>query len=256
MSLHYKLLTGGGSDNIMFLHGFPLTGRSWSAQEALIDDFASILIPDLPGFGKSDASTSGLSMDLIADELFALMDSLGWKSCIWAGLSMGGYITLRAYERDPSRFDDMVLIDTKSASDTDAGRIGRSDAIRSLRMGGIEPFAEGFVKKVVGPNCDQHTIDGITSIILENEPIALERALIAMAARTDTTGTLNHCKVPVGFIVGEHDKLTPPDVMREMADITQSKQFHVIPGAGHLSAIENPQAFNAALLACVRSAKN
>jgi len=257
MSLHYQLITGGGgTSNIMFLHGFPLTGSSWRAQESLIGTFDSILIPDLPGFGKSLNSKMGLSIDLITDELFGLLDALGWQSCIWAGLSMGGYITLRAHERDASRFDAMVLIDTKSAPDADAGRIGRSDSIRALRSSGIEPFADAFTKKVVHPNCDISTVENIKTMILENQPAALEHALIAMAARTDTTNAIKDCTVPVGYIVGENDTLTPPDVMRDMAQLSKSHYFKVIQGAGHLSPIEKPDAFNVALIEFAESIRN
>jgi 3-oxoadipate enol-lactonase len=253
MNLNYTLHTGGDGDfKVLFLHGFPLTGQSWDAQESLIGSFDSILIPDLPGFGKSVNSTTGLSIDLIVDDLFVLLDSVGWKSCIWAGLSMGGYITLRAYEKDASRFDAMVLIDTKTSADTDAGRIGRSDSIKALRAHGLDSFAESFVKKVVHPDCDLTTISKVKSIILENKPEALERALIAMAARTDTSRALQACSVPVGYIVGANDTLTPPDVMMEMAKMTNSK-LQVIPGAGHLSAIEKPDEFNEALLRFVKT---
>jgi len=257
MSLHYNLITGGGgSKKIMLLHGFPLTGSSWRAQESLIGTFDSILIPDLPGFGKSIDSKMGLSIDLITDELFSLLDTLGWQTCIWAGLSMGGYITLRAYEKGATRFDAMVLIDTKSAPDADAGRIGRSDSIRTLRSSGIESFADAFIKKVVHPNCDISTVENIKSIILENQTAALEQALIAMAARTDTTDAVKKCTVPVGYIVGDNDALTPPEVMREMAKLSQSNFFRVIQGAGHLSAIEKPEAFNAALVEFAESIRN
>ncbi len=249
MSLHYKLISdGGGKGNIMFLHGFPLTGASWVAQESLISRFNSILIPDLPGFGRSDRSINGLSIDLMIDELFALLEEVGWKSCIWAGLSMGGYVTLRAHERDASRFDAMVLIDTKSTPDNDAGRVARSETIRTLRSDGMDAFSEAFTKKVVHPDCDLATIDRVKSIIRNNKPSALEHALVAMAARTDTTSALVGCSVPVGFIVGENDTLTPPPVMKEMAETAGSGHFYTIAGAGHLSAIEKPDAFNAAPL--------
>ncbi len=254
MNLHYKLITGGGGKgNIMFLHGFPLTGESWAAQESLIAGFNSILIPDLPGFGRSEDSANALSIDLIVDELFELLDTIGWKSCIWAGLSMGGYVTLRAYERDAERFDAMVLVDTKSTSDNDAGRLGRSESIRSLRSNGIDQFSEAFTKKVVHPKCDSAIVEHVKSIICKSESSALEHALMAMAARTDTTNALRDCSVPVGFIVGENDTLTPPEVMKEMAAIVSSDHFYTIADAGHLSAIERPEAFNAALLEFVKS---
>lgn len=243
--LHHKLIEGGaGKQKVMFLHGFPLNGKSWSAQEALIDATDAILIPDLPGFGQSHSTDNAMSIDLMVDALFDLLDHIGWKSCIWAGLSMGGYITLRAYERDPSRFDAMALIDTKSAPDTDAGRIGRSDGIRSIRSNGLEAFASGFVNKVVHPDCNASIRDHVRSIIVESNPSALEHALIAMAARTDTTNAVKNCSVPIRFFVGEGDTLTPPDVMKSMQAHATGSQLVTIPGAGHLMPIEKPDAFN------------
>lgn len=245
--LHHKLISGGsGTHRIMFLHGFPLNGKSWAAQESLIDSVESILIPDLPGFGLSKGTDNAMSIDLMVDALFDLMDHLGWKSCVWAGLSMGGYITLRAYERDPSRFDAMALIDTKSAPDNDVGRIGRSDGIRGLRMNGMEAFASGFVNKVLHPQSDQSLRDHILSIILENDQAALEHALIAMAARTDTTDAVKNCSVPIRFFVGEGDTLTPPDVMQTMQDLASGSRMVTVAGAGHLMPMEKSDEFNQA----------
>lgn len=245
--LHHKLLTGGsGSQRVMFLHGFPLNGKSWAAQESLIDSVESILIPDLPGFGLSKGVENAMSIDLMVDALFELMDHLAWKSCVWAGLSMGGYITLRAYERDPSRFDAMALIDTKSAPDTDAGRIGRSDGIRGLRKNGLESFAGGFVNKVVHPQAIQSLRDHIQSIIVENDQTALEHALIAMAARTDTTEAVKNCSVPIRFFVGENDTLTPPDVMLAMQELASGSLLVTVANAGHLMPMEKPDEFNQA----------
>ncbi len=250
--MYYEICGSNIDRKMLFLHGFPLGGESWKHQREMDASLATYVTPDLPGFGKSDNIADALSIDLMVDRLFSLLDSLSWKKCVWVGLSMGGYIALRAYEREPERFHGLVLSDTKSQADTDEGRLARSESIRSLRKDGLEAFGKAFLEKTLHPEAGAEVRGELMRIIMANKPAGLERALIAMAARTDTSQALKKSDVPVSCIVGSHDKVTPPDVVKALADDAPKGAFHAIDGAGHFPANERPEAFNAVMADFIR----
>lgn len=250
--MYYEICGSNLDRKLILLHGFPLGGDSWKHQREMDASLATFVCPDLPGFGKSANVTNALSIDLMVDGVFDLLDRLSWKRCVLVGLSMGGYLALRAFEREPDRFQGLVLADTKSQADTDEGRLGRSESIRSLRKEGLEAFGQGFLEKTLHPEASAEARSELMRIIMSNKPEGLERALIAMAARTDTSKALENSDIPVSCIVGSHDKVTPPEVVKALADAAPKGTFHQIDGAGHFTPNEKPEAFNKILADFIR----
>jgi pimeloyl-ACP methyl ester carboxylesterase len=189
-------------------------------------------------------------MELLVDDLLTVLDALGLEKVILAGLSMGGYVLLRALERAPERFQAVVLADTRSAADDDAGKLARAATIRRVKEGGVEAFAEEFSAKLLGPTtlAREPALQGhVASMIRSSGELGICGALLALATRTDTTGALRSLKIPALILVGEEDQLTPPAASRTMAEAAPGARVVELPGAGHLSNLENPAAFNRAL---------
>jgi 3-oxoadipate enol-lactonase len=161
---------------------------------------------------------------------------------------MGGYIALRAIERDEKKFKALILCDTKSEADNNAGKINRANGIKEINYAGAEKFAENFVQKCFAEKFINNNIKEYKEIVSRakaSAPAGLKGCLLAMAARTDTTGYLPQIKVPVLVLCGEDDKLTTPAVMKAMADKINGSEFHIVPGAGHVTPVESPEFFNA-----------
>jgi len=173
------------------------------------------------------------------------------SKAVVVGLSMGGYIALRAIERHPERFRALVLCDTRSEPDGNDGKIKRAAQAKSVKSEGMKKFAEAFLKGVFYERtfeANPEAIRTIRGMIEKSSPVAVAGTLLALAARTDTTPSLYNIKVPTLILVGQHDNLTPPSASHAMKEKIPDAEVRVIPHAAHLSNLENVEEFNRHLL--------
>lgn len=206
-----------------------------------------IITYDLRGHGKSDVGDGQYTIELFVDDFIALLDYLKLTKAILCGFSMGGYIALRAIERNPDRFSALVLCDTMSAADSTEAKVRRANTIKQIKREGVERFAEGFLKAVFAPqtfDAKPDIIDEIKRTILSNSPLGICGALLAMAGRTDTTEGLSKINVPTLILVGEHDAVTPPSAAKSMHERIPNSKLYLIDNAGHMSNLENPNVFD------------
>jgi 3-oxoadipate enol-lactonase len=236
---------------IVFIHGFPFNHMMWDPQMKALPNHYRAITYDIRGHGESAVGDGQYSIEFFVDDLLGLLDHLVIDKAILCGLSMGGYIALRAYERFPERIRALVLCDTKSEADTNEGKVKRSGTARSVKMAGVAPFADDFVKLVFAPQSFQTHPDAVEAIKTArrgNSPIGIAGAALALGLRTDTTAVLHQIKVPTLVLVGEHDVLTPPVASEALQRQIPNAELHVIPAAGHMSNLENPAEFNRYLI--------
>jgi len=210
---------------------------------------------DMRGLGSSLVGDGQFTFEMFVDDLVGVIDELKINKPVLCGLSMGGYISLRAIERHEEKFKALILCDTKSESDNDETKLKRAAGIKQINTEGIQKYVSEFIS-----NCFAE--ESIVKLgreyksILENSmkfsPAGVKGCLLGMAARTDTTGYLSKIKIPVLLLCGEKDKITPPNVMKEMADKIPGYEFHIVPGAGHITPVENPEFVNEKLLAFLK----
>ena len=239
---------------LVLLHAFPLHGAMWSAT---VKEFAKdwrLLAPDFRGFGRSDVGHGQYAIDFYADDLFAILDAPGLRApqqpVVACGLSMGGYVLLRAVEREPDRFRALVLADTRANADDDAGKLKRLGAIRTLRQKGAAAYADAFADGALGATTKStrpNVVEEVKDMVRSNQVAGMIGAQLAMAARTDTTAALPKISVPTLVVVGAEDALTPPDASKQMAALIPGARLEVLPGVGHLPPLEAPDAFHPAL---------
>lgn len=201
---------------------------------------------DQRGLGRSEPGDGQYTMETLVDDLFGVMDGLETGPAVGCGLSMGGYVLLRAVEREPDRFRALVLCDTRSEADGNEAKLKRAAAIRRVKEEGLEAFARGFPEVVLGPTslaCRPELADRVRRMVEEGSALGVCGLQLAMAARTDTTASLAAIGVPCLLLFGEEDSLTPPEVGEAMAGRIPDARLRVIPEAGHLSNLENPEPF-------------
>lgn len=241
---------------VLLIHGFPFNHRMWEPQVSALSKEFRVISYDVRGHGKSEPGDGQYTIEFFVDDLLAVLDHLQIKEAVLCGLSMGGYIALRAAERHPERFKGLVLCDTKSEPDANEAKIKRSAAVRALKEKGVSAFAPEFLKQVLSDKTlasKSGTVDFLSSVIKENTPAALSGTLIALAARTDTTPALSKIGCPALLLVGEEDKLTPPSAAEAMKQKIPKAELFVIKEAGHISNAENPAEFNQRLLEYLKS---
>ena len=234
---------------LIFIHGFPFNRTMWAQQAALYQRDFRVVTYDQRGHGESELGNTHYMFEFFVDDLIGLMDQLKIDRAILCGLSMGGYVALRAAERNPERVRGLILCDTKSEADSDAGKLKRASDLRMIQEQGLNIFAEKFSKAVLSPRNISNTdiVECVRQMIMGNKPEGVQATLIALATRTDTTASLRRVQVPTLILVGEDDALTPPAASLAMHGRITNSEHTVIPNAGHMSNIENPSFFNARL---------
>ncbi len=241
--------TFGNSSNksIVFIHGFPYDHSMWQNQiDALKDEYYCIAY-DVRGLGESYVGDGQFTMEFYVDDLFIIMKELKLQKPAVCGLSMGGYIALRAVEKNQENFGALILCDTRAEADDNSGKLKRSANINMINTEGLKKFVDNFVPNCFADETIEEEKDLYQSILnksYNNNPIGVKGAIIAIMSRTDTTEFLPKIKIPSLILCGSFDKLTPPQVMRALSEKIPDSEFAIIPRAGHMSPIENPQAVN------------
>lgn len=249
MALHV-VDQGRSSLAIVFIHGFPLTHAAWRDQADLLRPIARTLLYDQAGFGESPGHPFPATFESYVDDLEHLLRDREVPRAVLCGLSMGGYVALRATERFPERVAGLVLCDTRSEADSDEAKLKRHAGILKIEKDGLSSYLDGFEQSVLGPTTLQTRPDvrrRARALMDRNPPASLQRALAAMASRTDTTASLAAIRVPALLLVGEEDSVTPVAAARAMHERISGSRLETIPRAGHFSNLENPDAFNQAL---------
>ena len=235
---------------IVFVHGFPFNSQMWEHQVEYLKDQYHCITYDIRGLGESPVGDGQFTMEMFVDDLFAIMDEFQLKHPIIAGFSMGGYITLRAVEREPDRFRALILCDTKSEADDNAGKIKRAQGVKAVNNYGAEKFATAFVPLAFAEKARQRIPVIFNSTLTQAaaaSPEGIKGCLLAMAGRTDTTEFLSNINVPTLLVVGEQDAITPPDVMQAMHEKIKGSEFVTIAEAGHMAPVEKADEVNRAI---------
>lgn len=240
----------GDGPVVLLLHAFPLGRAMWDAQVARLRGTHRVVRFDCRGFGDSPPGDALLTMERIADDAAALLDHLGLGQVVACGLSMGGYAALALVRRHPSRLRGLVLADTRAGADDAAAREARATlAERALREG-TAAVVDATLPRLLGETTRRErpqVVARVRELGLRNPPRGLANALHGLAARADSTATLREVRVPTLVLCGAEDALTPPAEARALQAGIAGSRLAVLPGAGHLSNLEDPDAFGRAL---------
>jgi pimeloyl-ACP methyl ester carboxylesterase len=240
----------GQGPAVLFLHAFPLGLVMWDEQAAALEATHQVVRFDCRGFGGSPPADGILTMERIADDAAALLDHLGISKAVVCGCSMGGYAAFAMVRRHPSRLRGLVLADTRAGADTEEARANRATLGEKVRREGPVAAAEAFLPKLVGETTKAERttlVERLRGIILANPASGIADALAGLGARADSVPTLREIHVPTLVVCGDEDVLTPLAESEAIRRGVAGARLEVIPKAGHLANVENPQAFNAAL---------
>ncbi|MDQ3401869.1 MAG: alpha/beta hydrolase [Actinomycetota bacterium] len=228
-----------GVQTLVLLHAFPLDSRMWDAVRDRLSDHVRLITPDQRGAGDAPPS-----LDTVATDVLALLDDHGVEQAVLGGCSMGGYASMAVLRAAPHRVSGLVLIDTKAPADTDEARAGRLDvAARAEREGPGHWLADSLLPNLLArPDSGE-----VRRWIGEQDGASVAWAQRAMAARPDSRDTLRAVVVPTLVVHGAQDALMPVTLAEEMTELTRG-QLVVLPNAGHLAPVEEPDAVASAII--------
>jgi 3-oxoadipate enol-lactonase len=252
-----RYLEAGAGWPVLLLHAFPLSADMWRPVLDLAPDGWHFIAPDLAGFRGPDAPLRGeaavplvRTLDDYARRLGRLLDLLEIDRAAIGGISMGGYVTFAMFRLQPERFSGMILADTRAAADTPEGRANRAKMRDLLRDRGPSAIADRMLPVLLGATTRRERpdlVDHARRLIEANPPAAIDQALAAMMGRPDSTTDLARISSPVFVIAGEEDEVIPVTESEALQRAIARSMLTVLPGAGHLSCLEQPEPFAKAL---------
>jgi pimeloyl-ACP methyl ester carboxylesterase len=218
----------------------------WHSQVEFFSERHRVITPDVIGF-KSSQPPRPWTMHEMGAEVVVLLDRLGIEKCTLAGLSMGGYISLPFALANPSRVERLVLAHTRARADLESERAARNAMIEGLRTEGIGPLPGKMLPRLLGPDASTEVRDYVKASIERSSADACIGAVTAMRDREDQTAHLGKLRCPTLVVAGSGDAILKVEDCETMAASIPGSEFVVIPRTGHLSNLEDPAAFNAAL---------
>lgn len=252
LQIYYKIANPESKDlTIVFIHGFPFDSSIWDKQLEALPETVCGIAYDIRGFGKSRGEHQFLSIDLFASDLIRFLQKLSVSPVVLCGVSMGGYIALRAAQRTSDHLAGLILCDTNASADPDASKLKRFESINLITSGGKAQFTENFLKGLFSKKTNEQNkalVDRIAEIISKTSDETICAAQLALASRTDTVDFLPSVGVPALVIRGAEDQMMSIEQAEQMDGLLNSGGIMEIADAGHLPNAENPEAFNEAII--------
>ncbi|WP_370944163.1 alpha/beta fold hydrolase [Amycolatopsis sp. cg5] len=243
---------------LVLLHAFPVDSRMWNAVRAPLAAQIRVITPDQRGLGRSPMpepqpeADREPSLDDAARDVIALLDKLELDQVVLGGCSMGGYLTQAVLCAAPERIGGLVFIDTKATADAPEAAQARLDQAARVEAEGTAGWLADYVMPLMfadGTLAERADLVSSTRELIEAQPAAgIAWAARAMAARPDSLDLLRETAVPTLVLVGEHDKATPVDQAKLIAEAAPNSTLEVLPDSGHLTPLEVPDLVSRAIL--------
>lgn len=238
--------TYGAGKSVMLVHGFGEDGNIWNQQTEFLQEKFHLIVPDLPGSGKSEI-IDDMSMEGMAEVLHSIIHEEDIHRCTVIGHSMGGYITLALTEYYWNHVNAFGLFHSTAFSDSEEKKDTRRKGIEFINKYGAFEFLKttspnlfSSTSKLLMPN----TIDEFIQTLKGFSDQSLTACYQAMMQRPDRTSVLKNTKLPVLFIAGENDIAVPLEDSLKQSHIPGLCHFHILKKSGHMGMMEEPEETN------------
>lgn len=254
-ALHFLDPNPDGRQVVLLLHGLGAEADSWTLQfPALAEGGYRPIAPDLPGFGASSYNGRGWNIRRVAMDVARLLEELGTGPAAVVGLSMGGTIAQQIGLDFPNLTRALVLVSTFSVLRPERWEgwlyfLRRFILISTLGLPAQARYVAGRI--FPGPQNEERRALLIASIE-RADPRAYRAAMRALGL-FNSTRRLPEIKIPTLVLTGTNDTTVPPASQRRLVAGIQGAQQVVIAGAGHATPVDQPEAFNQALLGFLAS---
>jgi pimeloyl-ACP methyl ester carboxylesterase len=234
----------GDGAPLVLIHGYPLDHSIWNEVAPLLEPDFDLIIPDMRGFGDSDAMEADDSIVDYASDIARLLTHLKVNKAYVAGHSMGGYVALAFARMYEERLNGLGMISSQMAADTQERKAGRYATAEQVMKEGVQPVVEAMTTKL---SADPAIQDFVREMMARQPALGVASALRAMANRPDSSDIFRAFPFPVVIVHGEADMLIPVERGQEMKDALASAHYVELPGVGHMPMMENPKGVSEAL---------
>jgi pimeloyl-ACP methyl ester carboxylesterase len=230
----------GQGQPVMLVHGFGEDGTIWENQEAALQRNYRLIIPDLPGSGRS-ALAGETSMESLAEVLKQVMDDAGIPACTMIGHSMGGYITLAFAEKYPDALTAFGLFHSTSYPDNEEKKTARRKGIEFIGQHGAAKFLEQATPNLFAGSFRAKYPDKVQEIIGRFTNFSAQSLVSyyeAMMQRPDRTQVIKDFTRPILFIGGAFDTAVPPEHSLQQCHLPGLSYIHILKQSGHMGMLE------------------
>ena len=241
---------GGTGAPVVFVHSFPLSSKMWNEQVVYFKEKYRVITYDTRGLGNSRTDDNVYSMEKMVNDFFHIINSLKLPKVHAVGLSMGGYMLLRAVIKDSERFYSMSLINTKADKDEDEEILKRSSQVIKIKSGGRDAYLKKLIPNLISEN-KKEVYEKVKEIINSNTDEGICGNLLALSTRINTLNLVSEINIPVLLISGTEDAINDSGKMqllfskfRENWNKSTLTSLLKMTYSGHLCNMENPEEFN------------
>lgn len=243
---------GTGPETIVFAHGLLFSGRMFDHQVQMLKDHYRCITFDFRGQGQSDVTASGYDMDTLTEDCITLMKELDCTPCHFLGLSMGGFVGMRLAIRHPELIKSLMLLETTADPEPKESMAQYKKLNFVARWFGLKVVINRvmpimFGQKFLQDENRKEQRQAWQQAIMGNDRIGITRAVKGVIYREGVYEDLDKISTPTLIIVGDQDVATEPDKADRIHARIPNSKLMMIPGAGHTSTVEEPDAVNAAL---------
>ncbi len=242
----------GTGPAVVLGHSFLCSTEMWRGQIGLLSEHYRVINIDYRGHGNSDPAHERFSLNDLLDDTLAILDHLEIEKAVWAGLSTGGMVALRAGIEYPQRVRALIVMDADASAERTFVAFKYRAMVAAARVVGIRPLLPFVLPLMFG----RTTLRESEALVTEWKPKLAQPDLAtisnwveALVNRDDLRLRLPEIDAPVLVIVGAEDRSLPPHLSRELNRGLANSELLVVDRAGHLSALERPDVVNRAMLA-------
>jgi pimeloyl-ACP methyl ester carboxylesterase len=252
--IRFRNITGyyvaeGAGIPVMLVHGFCGEGSVWNEMIRLFPPDFKLIIPDLPGYGKSvmnqiDVAGDEISIELYAEYLHAIAEQENLPPFNLIGHSMGGYAALAFAEMFPQHIQKLCLFHSHPFEDTDEKKESRRKAIEFIEKYGTGLFTDELYNNLFALEYQSQHPEKVKAIKEKAacySPATLITSLLAMIRRKNRAEILKNLSIPVLLIIGRLDKAIDYNISLAMCSLAPITEVHILPNVGHMGMIEAPE---------------
>lgn len=232
-------ISGNSKRTVVLLHGYCETRSLWNDLIPQLENYYTVLTPDLPGFGESDILPEGFSIDLVAKQMELWLSNLNIKESTMIGHSLGGYVVLSFAEQFSSKLSGIGLFHSTSFEDSAEKKQNRLKLVDFVQKNGVEKLMSTLIPDLFyKKNGIENIVTDLTKEASQCTPESVIGYALAMRNRKDRREVLYNFTGPKLFIAGEKDIAVPQSDSQEQLDLLDSESKMIVPGIGHMGMFE------------------